>query len=991
MNDFLLFVTGPIPGPVLPTTYDPFLVVLSYLVAALAAYTAIDLAGRVSEFRSEPGRAFSWLAGGAFALGAGIWSMHFVAMLAFKLPIPVRYELWTTLASMVAAIVTSGFALYIVTRGTLSWQRLLIGGAVMGAGIGAMHYTGMAAMRLDALVMYYIGPWLLSVANAIVCSTVALWLVFHSGSAGWLRKLLAALVMGVAIVSMHYTGMYATVCVATATGQTATAALGIDPVPLAAAIAVVTLLVMALALTVSLQSQLMSRSLRQQNDRLKREIELRRRVEAELQHHRDHLQKLVDERTAELSERNAALDREVADRKCAEEEAHVAREAAESASRYKSEFLATMSHEIRTPMNGVVGMIDVLHQSSLRGDQVEMVKLIRESAFSLLGIIEDILDFSKIEAGKLELEQDPIVVADVVEGVCNLLDGLANRSDAIFMLYIDPEIPAQVLGDALRLRQVLINIANNAIKFSSGQARSGRVSLRVSLVEQRAEQVTVEFRVIDNGIGMDKETQARLFTAFTQADASTTRRFGGTGLGLAIAHNLVTLMDGTITVQSAPDAGSTFIVRLPFTPLPPELDVIEEASKVAELSCIVVGVSGGFADDLATYLKHANASVARAPDLVNAGTQSVGRSGLLVWIIDAGDERRLLAKIHAARARIPRDVHLVVVLIERGRRRRIRLVAPDILMVDGNFLHYSTFLKAVAVAAGRASLEAEAGAPASGKLVAVAPSREEALRQGKLILIAEDYEANQKVIVRQLALLGFAADVAADGRLALERWKSGDYALLLTDLHMPEMDGYQLTQAIRAEEKGKRRIPIIALTANALKGEAEHCHAVGMDDYRSKPAPLAELKSVLSKWLPPVAEPEVDVITLSTQSPAVAQPTSVVNSLDVSVLKGLVGDDPDTVKEFLHDFRVSAAKIAAELRAAFAAGQTKAVVASAHKLKSSARAVGAFAFGKVCETIEQAGKAGDADVLAVLLPRFETELAGVEDQLAKSFATGDTD
>ena len=305
MNELLQFVSGPLPGTVLPAKYDLTLVALSYVVASFAAYTAIDLAGRVSEFRAEPRRAAAWLAGGAFAMGAGIWSMHFVAMLAFQLPVPVRYEPWTTFASMVAAIVTSAFALHIVTRGALSWRRLLIGGAVMGAGIGTMHYTGMAAMRLDALVMYYIGPWLLSIVNAIVCSTVAIWLVFRLGGSGTRNKMLAALVMGVAISGMHYTGMYATVCVSSA--QTAQAAFGLDPVPLAATIATVTLGIMAVALTVSFQSQLMSRTLGQQNALLKVEIEQRRRAEAKLQSHRVNLQEMVDRRTQELTQANLEL------------------------------------------------------------------------------------------------------------------------------------------------------------------------------------------------------------------------------------------------------------------------------------------------------------------------------------------------------------------------------------------------------------------------------------------------------------------------------------------------------------------------------------------------------------------------------------------------------------------------------------------------------------------------------------------------------------
>src|SRR2546423_576724 len=305
-GELLAFVNGPLPGPVLPSHYDGWLVALSYVVASLAAYTAIDLAGRVSEYRTEPRRAAAWLAGGAFAMGAGIWSMHFVAMLAFKLPIPVRYEPWTTFASMVAAIATSGFALYIVTRGVLSWRRLLVSGAIMGAGIGTMHYTGMAALRLDALVLYYLGGGVLSIVNAIVCSTIAIWLVFRLGRGNnLLLKALAALVMGVAICGMHYTGMYATVCVSTGAGAAGT---GLDPVPLAAAITAVTLLIMSTALSVSLQSQLLSRTLREQNRLLRDEVEQRRRAEEELQHHRDNLQHVVEQRTAELRQARDAAE-----------------------------------------------------------------------------------------------------------------------------------------------------------------------------------------------------------------------------------------------------------------------------------------------------------------------------------------------------------------------------------------------------------------------------------------------------------------------------------------------------------------------------------------------------------------------------------------------------------------------------------------------------------------------------------------------------------
>ncbi len=305
MNDFLLFVTGPLPGPVLTATYNSWLAVLSYVVAVLASYTAIDLAGRVREFRTEPRKAAAWLIGGAVAMGGGIWAMHFLAMLAYQLPVPVYYELWITLASMAAAIIASGFALYIITHFARSVPRLVLSGTVMGAGIGIMHYMGMAAMRLDALVMYYAGPFLLSVVNAILCSTVALWLMSRREEADMRRKALAAIVMGVAVSGMHYTGMYATVCIATGNNVAAVAAL--DPMLLAVAITVITLLIMGMALSVSLQSQLMTQALREQNLRLKTEIGQRQQAETELQHHRDNLQQRVDARTQELTQANRDL------------------------------------------------------------------------------------------------------------------------------------------------------------------------------------------------------------------------------------------------------------------------------------------------------------------------------------------------------------------------------------------------------------------------------------------------------------------------------------------------------------------------------------------------------------------------------------------------------------------------------------------------------------------------------------------------------------
>ena len=669
-----------------------------------------------------------------------------------------------------------------------------------------------------------------------------------------------------------------------------------------------------------------------------------------------------------------------------------ARQESDRANQAKSIFLASMSHEIRTPMNGVIGMIDVLRQTSLRDHQLEMVDLISESAFSLLGIIESILDFSKIEAGKLEIEHLPIRLVDVTEKACDLLDHLAARKGVELTMFIDPAIPEEVLGDALRLRQVLVNLINNAIKFSSGQQQGGRVSVRALLAGQGPDRVTVEFKVIDNGIGMDEATQAQLFTAFTQADNTTTRRFGGTGLGLAISRNLVELMGGEITVQSAPDKGATFTVRLPFTPLPAKPLDDGKPVDLAGLSCVVLG-DQGFADDLATYLTYGGALVDQSKDLA-AATRLIGTAptGLWLFVIDARHDTEPVEELRAACLARDNDLDsrfMVVehghyqpgteprfVVIERGRRRLGRIQSVDLVTIDGDVMHRRHFLEAVAIAAGRAQeREAPPPRPVEGVDAIKAPSREQARQQGRLILVAEDNETNQKVIQHQLGLLGFAADLAGDGREALERWESGDYALLITDLYMPKMDGYQLTAAIRDEEAGLRRTPVIALSANALSEEAEHCRAAGMDDYLSKPARLEDLEDMLEKWLPQVA----DAGACIPDSQAAAARSTV--PVDLRVFASLVGDDPAVIHELLQDFQTSAAKIAAELLAACAAGETAATGAAAHKLKSSAFSVGAQALGELCAEIEQAVKAGQLDALPALLPRFEAEMTIVNEFL----------
>ncbi len=727
--------------------------------------------------------------------------------------------------------------------------------------------------------------------------------------------------------------------------------------------------------------------------RLIRSRALVHRINKEIHDANERLEHAVEKRTTELSDAqgrlvllNQTLESRILQRT---HELELAMRQAESANQAKSAFLANMSHEIRTPMNGVVGMIDVLEQSSLKSAQADIVKTIRESAYALLAIVDDVLDFSKIEAGQFEVDSEPIDVAAVVEAVCDTLVHLAAKKGVELTLFTDPTIPALVLGDATRVRQVLLNLAGNAIKFSSSQGCRGHVSVRASVAERGPEQVLLQFSVADNGIGMDEEALSRLFSRFNQADASTTRRFGGTGLGLSISHRLIELMGGEILVRSEPGLGSTFTVQVRMTALPvdPVADVNE--LEFAGLRCVVSGAAQGPADDLAIYLAHAGAEAHRVPNEA-AARKWFGDCVPGEWIgviADAADGLdkldKTLPELRTLCGSRP-SLKAAFVVIGRGRRRGPRAEAADLVSLDSDVMHRRHFLDAVALAAGRIAPgnveELSSGADTMTALL----SMEEANAQGRLILVAEDNEINQKVLRQQLALLGFMAHIAGNGREALKCSRRRTYPLLLTDLHMPEMDGYELAVAIREAETGEQRMPIVALTANALKGEATRCRDLGMDDYMTKPVQLAELKAMLRKWLP----------SACASSPATVPPAPAVLSVptaaardvivDVRVLEALVGDDPEIIGEFLRDFRNSLGEAGGQMQAACQSRQAKEVESVAHKLKSSARSVGALVLGELCAQMEEAGQAGRLETVAGLWPIFEAEVTAVSSYLEAS-------
>ncbi len=922
--------------------YNAGLVALSVVVATLAAFVALSISGRIVAANSRGAR-WAWASAGATAMGGGIWGMHFIGMLAFSLPCGVTYAPVGTVLSMIPGILASGVALHAISQRTdPGFKRLAVGAVLMGAGIGLMHYSGMAAMQPQALLRYDPGLVAVSVVVAAGLAFVSLGIRFRFHAAvphPVAATALAAPIMGFAVAGMHYTAMQASIFFPLP--EAPLALMPTSPMFLAALITIFIVLIMAITLVATFAG---------------RQVELAQTLAAE-----------------------------VAERKRTEEELIKARQQAEAANHAKSQFLATMSHEIRTPMNGVVGTANLLATTPLNDRQTQLVQNLVRSGQALIGIINDILDLSKIEAGRFELATVDFDPRELIAEVTDLFCERCTSKGVEFVYFVTEEVPRRLTGDPARLRQVLINLVGNAVKFTE----RGEILIEVSLADSTANHATLNFSVSDTGIGIDPEQQARIFESFHQVDASMTRSRGGTGLGLSIVKELIAIMGGDIGVDSEVGSGSQFWFTVQVARSADEVAATNTHRAIERpLRVLVVDTNAVSAQVMSRYF------TSWRIDALICGSAAEAEEA---WQNEASSDRPFDVAIIDAKGLGCEGIKLArrIRIETQGKRPEvILLMGLDGSIADNSLESVGAFALLAKPARPSVLFDCLASIASGSRENGVASFYVRKSGGGSKVafdarvLVVEDNAVNQDVATGLLKNMGCTVMTASNGRRAVQLFAQETFDLILMDCEMPVMDGFDATKRIRDIERAmsglrdgndpRSHTPIVALTAHALAEVRERCLKAEMDDFLVKPYDEAQIADMLGRWLTPrpVGAAENARSPGEGEAPSLSAGPMTLDMATVEKIRRIPGENGSSLlSQAASQFVAHAGPLMANIRTAARDSDTEAVWRAAHSLRSSAGAVGACRVSQCCAEIETLAR--DSRILPA-----EATLAALASELA---------